>query len=256
MSRAQNRAPKQADSAPAAGGNTSRSSNSEAPVWAESLLAAMAEQTRLLSLLVQRGEFPPRVNPWFPSGSLPTSQPAATRPQGEARQQPAKQDAKPKLGESGSGYTRISNGRLVRNKRPMSRPLVERQARNWRSKATKDLVSFLKSRNIGPNDPKPSNDGEYKELVQELASAKAFSAYVKSTQEPLEVQDWREVSRSVPSTIVDSKAEKPSAGKTGVSPASGVKATGEALVGREANQKPTVPQDGTRGQSAVPKGKP
>lgn len=98
---------------------------------------------------------------------------------------------KPPKGQSGSGYTRIPNGKLVRNKRPATKSLPVRQAKNWRSRATTDLVAFLKERGIGSDDPKPVGDANYRALVLDLEYSKAYFAYVKGEDEPVEVQDWK-----------------------------------------------------------------
>jgi hypothetical protein len=98
---------------------------------------------------------------------------------------------KPPKGVSGSGYTRIPNGKLVRNRRPAVKPLPLRQAKNWRARATTELVAFLKEREIGVDDPKPTEDTQYLELVSELENSKAYLAYVKLTDEPFQVHEFR-----------------------------------------------------------------
>jgi len=104
---------------------------------------------------------------------------------------PKAQPPKPAKGLSGSGYTRIPNGKLVKNKRPAQKPMPMRQAKNWRLKATTALVSFLKEAGVSKDDPKPLTNQRYQQLVADLAYAKAFYAYVRETNEPVEVQDWR-----------------------------------------------------------------
>jgi len=102
--------------------------------------------------------------------------------------------AAPKMGESGSGYTQLPNGKMVRNKRPAHKPLPVRQAINWRGNATTELVSFLKEKGIGKSDPKPVRDPLYQTLVYNLALAKAYHAYTKNGGTD-QVQVWREANK-------------------------------------------------------------
>jgi hypothetical protein len=110
------------------------------------------------------------------------------------RSQPKRGPPAPKMGESGSGYTLLPNGKLVRNKRPAHKPLPVRQAINWRSNATTNLVSFLKEKGIGKSDQKPINDPVYSQLVIDLAKAKAYYAYANGGTQ--EVHVWREAHRN------------------------------------------------------------
>jgi len=101
-------------------------------------------------------------------------------------------DPTPKMGESGSGYTRLANGKFVKNRRPKARPIQDRQSKNWRAKSTTALVQFLKLRGIGKNDPKPVDDATYQALVSDLEMSKLYSEYLKNEDEPLEVHEWRQ----------------------------------------------------------------
>lgn len=164
------------------------SSSNAVPEWAGQIID-------LLTKLVNKAE-EKRPPSWaemanaLPEFPIETRQSPPVKPK-PILAKPNKAVPTPKLGESGSGYTRISNGRLIRNKRPAPRTLVQRQARNWRSNATKELVSFLKEKGIGPEDPKPVNDLAYTKLVNDLESSKAYQAYINNVDEPLEVQAWR-----------------------------------------------------------------
>jgi hypothetical protein len=102
-----------------------------------------------------------------------------------------KESTAPKMGESGSGYTRLANGKFVKNRRPKARPIQDRQAKNWRARSTTALVQFLKERRIGKEDPKPTDDSVYQALVSDLEMSKLYMEYLKNEDEPLEVQEWR-----------------------------------------------------------------
>jgi hypothetical protein len=95
------------------------------------------------------------------------------------------------MGEPGSGYTRLANGKFVKNRRPKARPIQDRQAKNWRARSTTALVQFLKERGIGKEDPKPTDDPVYQALVSDLEMSKLYMEYLKNEAEPLEVQEWR-----------------------------------------------------------------
>jgi len=126
---------------------------------------------------------------------------------------------KPPKGVSGSGFTRIPNGKLVRNKRPTAKPLPLRQAKNWRAKATTSLVAFLKERGIGVNDAKPTGDSQYQRLVADLEYSKAYLAYVKSTDAPVQVHEWRELLPRSDPHMGSAPLERPSSsGPRGKSP--------------------------------------
>jgi len=173
--------------------------SNEAPEWAKQLskvVADLAESVAKLTAtpgLTGAGKTASFANVAKQAASQPVAKPPQAKPVKPEPKAPA-----PRIGESGSGYTRISNGRLVRNKRPKARPLQERQAKNWRSRATQDLVSFLKERNLGKDDPKPVNDPVYTKLVAALESAKAYMAYVGSTDQPMSVEDWRRSNLALP----------------------------------------------------------
>jgi len=173
------------------------------PPWALGLLSQMENISSRIGLLETARHQPKS----FSEAAGSTANPVAT---GEpqivvAPSQPApapKKGAtdKPPKGVSGSGFTRIPNGKLVRNKRPTAKPLPLRQAKNWRAKATTGLVAFLKERGIGVDDTKPTEDSRYQSLVTDLENSKAYMAYVKSTEAPVQVHEWRELlPRSTPS---------------------------------------------------------
>lgn len=101
-------------------------------------------------------------------------------------------------GESGSGYSRTKSGKLVRNKRSKERPLYERQARNWREKATQAVVAYLQSVGV-PKGTIPPPSEEWDILDRELANAKAYQAYIKKCKSDgvpnddiEDVRAWRE----------------------------------------------------------------
>jgi len=155
------------------------------PEWARVLLAqvegissrvGLIEANNHKSYAVAAGGVPPA-----PQIEVPVKQASADK----------KADPeKPPKGQSGSGYTRIPNGKLVKNKRPTVKPLPLRQAKNWRTKSTTALVAFCKERGIGPDDPKPTGDTRYQQLVADLEKSKAFLAYVRSSDDPKEVSAW------------------------------------------------------------------
>jgi len=166
------------------------------PLWAVGLMSQIEGLNSRIGLIESKGFMPK------PSFSQAAASSAATSPGGGVPilsvepSQPAQAPtrgapAKPPKGQSGSGYTRIPNGKLVRNKRPATKSLPARQAKNWRSRATTDLVAFLKERGIGSDDPKPVGDANYRALVLDLEYSKAYFAYVKGEDEPVEVQDWK-----------------------------------------------------------------
>lgn len=119
---------------------------------------------------------------------------------------------KPPMGESGSGYTRLANGKLVKNKRPKERKLQERQARNWRSNATTALVQWLKEAGISREDPKPEHDPVYLQLVEDLENAKSYMDYVNNDETPLDVTAWKRENFSVQESSPAGKAVEPVSG--------------------------------------------
>jgi len=176
-------------------GNSPNPASTEAPDWAQSLLASVESLNSRLGLLEAGQHRPSYVvaaggSPApSESGGVPLTGQAAVARQPNPSRNSAPQ--KPPKGQSGSGYTRIPNGKLVRNKRPTAKPLPYRQAKNWRSNATANLVSGLKSAGVGPEDPKPTHNSAYREAVIDLNWSKAYYAYVRSSDDPLEVGPWR-----------------------------------------------------------------
>jgi len=165
------------------------------PVWAMGLMASIENLNSRLGLL-ETGQHRPsylQAAGGSPAPSLSGGISIRERPASPATPpQPApRQPQKPPKGESGSGFTRIPNGKLVRNKRPVAKPLPVRQAKNWRQKATTNLVEGLKTLGIGPADPKPVNDEGYRDAVIDLTWSKAYYAYVRTSDNPLEVGPWR-----------------------------------------------------------------
>lgn len=176
------------------------------PEWARTLLGSIETLNQRIGLIesgAQRQAFN-KVTGQLPGGGVPLTpqpqqiveaQPVAqptTLPNGAVANM-TQSEAKPKvpMGESGSGYTRLPNGKLVRNKRPQPKPLQLRQAKNWRSTATTNLVGWLKATGIGPDDPKPMAEPQYQNLVTNLAMAKDYMSYVKSNEQPIQVHEWR-----------------------------------------------------------------
>lgn len=130
---------------------------------------------------------PPVVVP----GIIPPAPLVQTPLSGNAQKSKPQKEAAPKMGETGSGYTRLANGKFVKNRRPKARPIQDRQAKNWRARSTTALVQFLKERGIGKDDPKPTDDAVYQALVSDLEISKLYMEYIKNDDEPLEVQEWR-----------------------------------------------------------------
>jgi len=164
------------------------------PAWAMGLMAQIENLNSRLGLIESDGFKPKSFSEaaasaaTSPGGGVPLASVAALpQPAPSAKAE----TPKPPKGQSGSGYTRIPNGKLVRNKRPAAKPLPLRQAKNWRSRATTSLVDFLKRNSVGPDDPKPMHDVHYRELIRDLEYSKAYLAYVRKTDEPVEVHDWK-----------------------------------------------------------------
>lgn len=189
--------------AKAAPGTSGQAESADTPPWAAALLAQNDALLKRVTALEAVRAMPGPVN-WADEAirQAATAAPRLYVPEVDAtvpvdvRPKAVKATAqnepqKPPKGVSGSGYTRIPNGKLVRNKRPVARSLPERQAKNWRSTATANLVNALKERGIGPSDPKPVDNVGYQRLVVDLAYAKAYYAYVRESDNPVEVQDWR-----------------------------------------------------------------
>jgi len=163
------------------------------PKWALALMGQIENMNSRLGLIETKGFQPKSFSEAAgktPATSARTEEPKITA--GPAQQDQAANTApKPPKGVSGSGFTRIPNGKLVRNKRPAVKPLPLRQAKNWRAKATTNLVAFLKERGIGSDDAKPTEDTQYRGLVSDLENSKAYLAYVKSTNEPVQVHEFK-----------------------------------------------------------------
>jgi hypothetical protein len=161
---------------------------------AAAVSAAMAQasaQTAVTSQSPQRGaqnwaEMVEETKDAFPSGSLPAAKQRPEFVQGTSR------NAAPALGAPGSGYTRISNGKLVKNKRPKQRSLPERQALNWRTRATEALISLRQANGLQKGDQCPAEIAEaHSRLIADLEMSKAYQAYVEETGDPKEVHVWR-----------------------------------------------------------------
>jgi len=171
----------------------------EPPKWAKQLFAAIESiDSRIGSIEAgaNRPNFSEVASEVSDGGVDLTGTPKAVQPsaakqrKGDSPQVP-KDPPQPKMGESGSGYTLLPNGKMVRNKRPAHKPLPVRQAINWRGNATTELVSFLKEKGIGKSDIKPVGDPVYDHLVEDLAKAKAYYAYTKNGG-TLQVHVWRD----------------------------------------------------------------
>jgi len=188
--------------APKGAADNSANSSQEPPDWAKQLLLSLELINSRVGLL-ESGAIRPSFskaasdstggvqltpstenNPSMPSSGAPANRLASNA--GTA----------PKMGQSGSGYTLLPNGKMVRNKRPSHKPLNLRQAANWRSKATTSLVTFLKQEGVSPGDPKPVTNPVYRTLVLDLANAKEYYSFVKNGG-TLEVQDWKNQSPQI-----------------------------------------------------------
>jgi len=113
----------------------------------------------------------------------------------ESKSPPSTDDeAKPRRGERGSGYTKIPGGRLVRNKRPSKdRVLQDTQSRNWIDKTQQALKSYVggtykKSAKVVKTKP-PSGDARYDNLVADLEWAKAYRRLVRQALKAAENRD-------------------------------------------------------------------
>lgn len=163
----------------------------------QQLSAEVAElrQSRQVPLHAQAVQQPAVVEPAPTSVGTAIAVPAqnvqAPQPRAGPKTGESKKGSTPKMGESGSGYTRLANGKFIKNKRPKARPIQDRQSKNWRARSTTALVQFLKERGIGKDDPKPEDDPRYIELVDDLDNAKLYQEYLRNEDEPLEVQEWR-----------------------------------------------------------------
>jgi hypothetical protein len=178
----------------------------EPPQWARQILSGIENLNSRVGL-IESGSIRPSfsevasdVSDGGVSLQAPPAIPMSVRPANQdwqtvISQRTLKSPPQPRMGESGSGYTLLPNGKTVRNKRPAHKPLTVRQAINWRSNATTELVSFLKERGIGKSDPKPASDLVYLQLVESLAKAKAYYVYSRlgGTQE---VHVWREAHKN------------------------------------------------------------
>jgi len=108
----------------------------------------------------------------------------------------------PVPGESGSGYTRLPNGKLVKNQKPKARPLQEAQAKNWQERAQNALRDYVATAFARP--PKevqanpPQGDARYDTLVADLEWAKAYRLLVHQTPsgtQPITVDEYRRTSQ-------------------------------------------------------------
>jgi len=188
---------------PTGNSNSVQSDMSEPPQWAKQLLAEIGNLNSRVGLIeagASRPGYTTVASTSKGSGGVKLPQPVIQAPIGPAGQSvvpmvPAQRALQPQMGESGSGYTRLPNGKMVRNKRPAHRPLVVRQAKNWRSTATTNLVKFLKERNIGHSNIKPVNEPVYQDLILQLAMAKDYQSYVKNGGTD-EVHVWRTLHES------------------------------------------------------------
>lgn len=168
------------------------------PLWASQLLAQIEGLSSRIGLIESGAIRPSFSEAASEAGGVPIQTPSTgTTPDTgsllipKALKKPVaiKQPAVP-MGESGSGYTRLPNGKLVRNKRPAHKPLQQRQASNWRGTATSNLVAYLKQVGLSKDDPKPVTDPAYATLVADLENSKEYFSYVKSGGTD-EVQTWR-----------------------------------------------------------------
>jgi hypothetical protein len=117
-------------------------------------------------------------------------------------------------GLPGSGYTLTKSGKLVKNKRPKTRSLFEREARNWRVRAQNELktytVSVLKKKpsELKSEPLKEGADEKYDKLFMNLALAKAYQnsirALLKQGLDPqkdgIPVAEWRKTVTPMEST--------------------------------------------------------
>lgn len=178
----------------------------EPPQWARQILSGIENLNSRVGL-IESGSIRPSFSEVASDVSeggvtlqAPPAQSTVTRPANQdwqtvISQRTLKSPPQPRMGESGSGYTLLPNGKTVRNKRPAHKPLVLRQAINWRSNATTELVSYLKEKGIRKSDPKPAADLVYLQLVESLAKAKAYYAYTKDGGTN-EVHIWREAHKN------------------------------------------------------------
>jgi len=126
--------------------------------------------------------------------NLHTTTPVVSAPMAPALKQEKSSAQKPPRGESGSGWTRTRKGKLVKNRRPRQRPLVERQSRNAIKSARQALIDHVKSMGVERDSPPgPNLDPVYYDRLASLDEAKAYRAYVRETDSPKKIWEWRQM---------------------------------------------------------------
>jgi hypothetical protein len=176
-------------------GKTAPAPMEQMPEWA-------SQMTKMLQLMATRLDKVEKKTDWsedYPQLPIGQPGPVVQWPQMAPMpyiRQPAKA-AEPKMGEQGSGYTRLPNGKTVKNRRPKTRSLPERQALNWRTKATEALIAFRKEHNLTKGEDCPAELQEVQDpLVLDLTRSKAYEAYVHGGGEQ-KVHEWRQANSAL-----------------------------------------------------------
>jgi len=152
------------------------------------------------------------------------------------------QGVKPPPGESGSGYTRLPNGKLVRNQKPKARSLQETQAKNWQERAQSALRDYVTGHFQRPpkevQEKPPKGDGTYDGLVADLEWAKAYRLLVHQALEkgtsPEGVDEFRR--RVQRPAVVGGKVVRPATPEGGTAESSA-----QAAERPSGNQKGIIP---------------
>jgi len=142
-----------------------------------------------------------------PKSPPPVPQGGKNRSSGSKRPEAKKpQPPKPPMGESGSGFTKLKSGKLVKNKRPKARAVQERQSRNYRVHARDEFVKYAKEAYPGrkPTDDPPTEDEHWDKLLSNLEYAKVYRGYVKASRKPSTCYELPAFRKVVPAPVVRS----------------------------------------------------